>query len=268
VIPKIICLHGFRAGNGKTVIALNLAHWLATMGKPVLVIDADFQAPAIQDVISPRYCKELPGHLLPDYLSEVVSGTADLVAKVSSGKTFHCLISAYPGKVDFDLLGRVYAGYRKGMRTILSLLKTAISDLARVNRYEYVLLDSTPGAAVTSLMNLMYLADIVVQIVRAGALEHLQTSAYMTSRLRNLQEISKKRGKEFQYYLLINEIVKSETNKQLIEKYHLSEEPVLASIPFYPELRLGMDPVIKSAEDPTHPFSQAMEGIARKEPFG
>jgi len=46
-MPKIISLHSFRGGTGKSNMTANLASVIASQGKRVGIIDTDIQSPGI-----------------------------------------------------------------------------------------------------------------------------------------------------------------------------------------------------------------------------
>ena len=46
-MAKIISIHSFRGGTGKSTITSNIAYLLAAKGKRVGVIDTDIQSPGI-----------------------------------------------------------------------------------------------------------------------------------------------------------------------------------------------------------------------------
>jgi MinD-like ATPase involved in chromosome partitioning or flagellar assembly len=50
--PKIILIHSFKGGTGKTLTSINLANLLSNQGKRVLLIESDFTMPAFHGIFS------------------------------------------------------------------------------------------------------------------------------------------------------------------------------------------------------------------------
>ena len=46
-MSKIIAVHSYKGGTGKTLLSVNLAATFAKMGKKVCVFDLDFRAPSL-----------------------------------------------------------------------------------------------------------------------------------------------------------------------------------------------------------------------------
>src|SRR5574337_603970 len=65
-MPKIISIHSFRGGTGKSNMSANVSALLAAEGKRVAVVDTDVQSPGIHVLLGASQDK-LP-HTLNDYL--------------------------------------------------------------------------------------------------------------------------------------------------------------------------------------------------------
>ncbi|MCX6644506.1 MAG: P-loop NTPase, partial [Candidatus Bathyarchaeota archaeon] len=46
-MSKIIAVHSYKGGTGKTLLSVNLAATLAKNGKKVCIFDLDFRAPSL-----------------------------------------------------------------------------------------------------------------------------------------------------------------------------------------------------------------------------
>ena len=46
-MSKIIAVHSYKGGTGKTLLSVNLAATFAKLGKKVCVFDLDFRAPSL-----------------------------------------------------------------------------------------------------------------------------------------------------------------------------------------------------------------------------
>lgn len=91
-MAKIISVHSFRGGTGKSNATANLAAILALLGKRIGVVDTDIQSPGIHILFS--LDEQRPAFVLNDYLwgrcdieetARDVTGTLNAGAR---GRTF------------------------------------------------------------------------------------------------------------------------------------------------------------------------------------
>ena len=153
--PKMIVISSANAGDGKTFTAVNLAGVLSLTGDAkVLLIDADFRRSAIRKQLG---LAEGPG------LSEVVLGNCVFEEAVVQAEQFPNLHVLANGKLEnmnpSELLDSHY--WR------------ALCQTAR-KRYQYVILDSPPVAAVADYDLIQMAAEGMVLVVRP---EHTNRSA-------------------------------------------------------------------------------------------
>jgi MinD-like ATPase involved in chromosome partitioning or flagellar assembly len=64
---KIIAVHSYKGGTGKTSLSVNLAATYARMGKKVCLMDLDFRAPSLHAIFK----KQNLNYWLNDYLNGV-----------------------------------------------------------------------------------------------------------------------------------------------------------------------------------------------------
>jgi chromosome partitioning protein len=64
-LGKIIAVHSYKGGTGKTLLSLNLAATLAKRGKKVCLLDLDFRAPSLSIILK----IEKAEYWLNDYLN-------------------------------------------------------------------------------------------------------------------------------------------------------------------------------------------------------
>ncbi|HLH42999.1 MAG TPA: CpsD/CapB family tyrosine-protein kinase [Bryobacteraceae bacterium] len=153
--PKMIVVSSANPGDGKTFTAINLAGVLSLKGDAkVLLLDADFRRSAIHKQLG---LAEGPG------LSEALLGHCALEQAVVQAEQFPNLHVLVNGKLEnmnpSELLDSPY--WR------------ALCQAAR-KRYQYVILDSPPVAAVADYELIQMAADGTVLVVRP---EHTNRSA-------------------------------------------------------------------------------------------
>ena len=69
-MSKIIAIHSYKGGTGKTLLSINSAATLAKRGKKVCLFDLDFRAPSLATILKVGN----PEHWMNDYLN----GTCDI----------------------------------------------------------------------------------------------------------------------------------------------------------------------------------------------
>ncbi|HHH76737.1 MAG TPA: polysaccharide biosynthesis tyrosine autokinase, partial [Phycisphaerae bacterium] len=135
--------------DGRTTVSVNLAATMASGGKKVLLIDANFRQPSIQGLF--KRCPQggLSGALVGD------GNWQDLVCEVERG--LYVMASGPMPHNPSELL------HSEQMTQLLSEMKSM---------YDYVILDAPPVLVVSDASVLATLADGVILAVRAGNNSH------------------------------------------------------------------------------------------------
>ena len=84
-MTKIISVHSFRGGTGKSNSSANIAANLAASGKRVAVVDTDVQSPGIHVLFG--FGEDMPGKMLNDYLyggCPIVEAAHDVTSVVAN----------------------------------------------------------------------------------------------------------------------------------------------------------------------------------------
>ncbi len=158
-MAKIVAVHSFRGGTGKSNTTANLACLLAQKGHRVGIIDTDIQSPGIHVLFSldPNDCP----CALNDYLwgrceisqtAYEVTPTAD---PASSGKLFLIPSSIRTG----DIARVIHYGYD------VNLLKEGCQRLIRELPLDYLFIDTHPGLNEETLLSIA-IADMLLIILR------------------------------------------------------------------------------------------------------
>lgn len=168
-MSKIISVHSFRGGTGKTNTSANLAALLAMSGKRVGIIDTDIASPGIHVLFG---LKETDmGHSLNDYLwgkcdikDTAHDVTANLGAEVS-GKVY-----LIPSSLDSAEIARVL---REGYD--VSLLNDGCQDLIEDLDLDVLMIDTHPGINEETLLSIA-ISDVLVIILRPDQQDYQGTS--------------------------------------------------------------------------------------------
>jgi MinD-like ATPase involved in chromosome partitioning or flagellar assembly len=138
-MAKIISIHSFRGGTGKSNLAANLTALMAADGKRVGVIDTDIQSPGIHNLFD--LSGEHISHTLNDFLwgtcsiDQVAADVTPRLATPVEGQIF-----LIPSSIKSGEIARIL---REGCdaRLLTSALRKAISEL----KLDTLIIDTHPG---------------------------------------------------------------------------------------------------------------------------
>ena len=252
---KIIALHSYKGGTGKTLLSVNLASIYVKKGKDLCLLDLDVRAASLHAMFKTNNSE----YWLNDYLNGVCEIDKVLVDVTQehgrSGKFFVGLanpateaireMSAKDRKWEMRALGR-----------LLSLKTSLLNDID----LDYVILDTSPGLQYSSI-NAIVSADIVLVVTSLDASD-IKGTQRMTGELYNLFE--KKTG------ILMNKvlagILSSKKEKKKFHKHFNSVHnlPILEAIPCFCDVLRAGGTYIFSEEKPEHPFTKTLDKLATK----
>jgi MinD-like ATPase involved in chromosome partitioning or flagellar assembly len=172
-MPKIISLHAFRGGTGKTHLTANLAALLALEGARVGLVDADLPSPA-QHILF-RLDENQPRFTLNHYLAgecslseTAVEVTSQLGAAVKRGQVFLFPSNGRPRAIAQIL--------RNGHD--VSLLNDLAQRAVREFNLDYLLIDTVPGPGTDTLLSLA-IADTVGAVLRLDQQDYQGTAVML-----------------------------------------------------------------------------------------
>ncbi len=158
-MSKVISVHSFRGGTGKSNTTANLAALFAMQGKRVGVVDTDIASPGIHVLFG--LAEDKMAHSLNDYLwgkCDIQQTAHDVTANLGSsipGCVFLVPSSIKPGEI-----ARVLReGYDVG------LLNDGFRDLIRTLKLDVLMIDTHPGLNEETLLSIA-ISDILLIIMR------------------------------------------------------------------------------------------------------
>ncbi len=167
-MSRVISVHSFRGGTGKSNTTANLATHLALQGLRVGVVDTDIQSPGIHVLFGVE--EEEIVHSLNDYLwgkCEIAQAAQDVTARLHSpipGKIFLVPSSIKPGEI-----ARVLReGYDVG------LLNDGFQRLKQDLRLDALLIDTHPGLNEETLLSIA-ISDVLVIVLRPDCQDYQGT---------------------------------------------------------------------------------------------
>ncbi len=252
---KIIAVHSYKGGTGKTSLSVNLAAIYARMGKKVCLMDLDFRAPSLHAIFK----KQNLDYWLNDYLNGICEIDKVLVDATNDhgngGKLFVALANPSTEAIR-DMTAKDRKWEMKALGRLLSLRSSLLNDLD----LDYIICDTSPGLQYSSI-NAIVTADVVLVVTSLDASD-INGSQRMTSELYDLFE--KKTG------ILVNKVIaeylSSEKEQKKFNKYikNIHTLPVLATIPCFCEVLRAAGDFIFTEERPDHPFTETLEELAAK----
>lgn len=168
-MSKIISIHSFRGGTGKSNTSANIVAVLAAQGKRVGVVDTDIQSPGIHVLFGLE--EDQMGHTLNDYLWGKC-GIADAAHNVTSA-----LGGSVPGQV-FLVPSSVKAGeiariLREGYD--IGLLKEGFLELISALELDVLVIDTHPGLNEETLLSVA-ISDGLAIIMRPDQQDYQGTA--------------------------------------------------------------------------------------------
>jgi MinD-like ATPase involved in chromosome partitioning or flagellar assembly len=251
---KIIAIHSYKGGTGKTSLSVNLAATYARRGKKVCLMDLDFRAPSLHAIFK----RQDLDYWLNDYLNGVCEIDKVLVeAKGHSngGKLMIALANPTTQAIR-DMTAKDRKWEMKALGRLLSLRTSIINDAG----FDYIIFDTSPGLQYSSI-NAIVTADVVLVVTSLDASD-INGSQRMTTELYDLFE--KKTG------ILVNKVIaeylSSEEEQKKFSKHikTIHSLPVLATIPCFCEVLRAAGNFIFTEERPDHPFTETIEDLATK----
>ncbi len=243
-MSRIISVHAFKGGSGKTTITANLAARLAAGGSRVGIIDADFRAPGMRVLLglpAPRPQRTLNHYLWHEAELEEVIYPAPM-----DNLPGQIILIPASGTLE-DIRRMSKEGYDTG------LLHNGIKALTTQERLDFLLVDTQPGVEENTL--LMAVSSDLLLITACPDYQDLNGTRLLMQAIYRLAEP--------QIALLVNKTSPTSQPERLrkIAREHLDLD-ILSILPL-------ADAIIEKAgrslfvlEHPDHPWSQAIDDLA------
>lgn len=168
-MPKIISIHSFRGGTGKSNTTANIASLLAMEGNRVGIVDTDIQSPGIHVLFNLDESEVT--NSLNDYLwgkCGIKDAAHDVTGRTDAniqGQIFLIPSSIKPGEI-----ARVLReGYDVG------LLNDGFRDLVKELELDYLVIDTHPGLNEETLLSIA-ISDALVIIMRPDQQDYQGTA--------------------------------------------------------------------------------------------
>jgi MinD-like ATPase involved in chromosome partitioning or flagellar assembly len=252
-MSKIIAVHSYKGGTGKTLLSVNLAATFAKSGKKVALFDLDFRAPSLFAILK----VENSEFWFNDYLnntSEIDQTLIDLSSRLNGNGKFFASLANPATEAIRDMSSKDRKWEMRALGRLLSLRESLLRD----QNFDYLIFDTSPGLQYSSI-NAIVAADFVV-VATTGDRSDVDGTKRMLKELYNLFE--KKTG------LVLNKVIdpsatakKTEISAKVKTTY---EVPMLGLVPCFCEILRAEGNLIFVQDKPDHPFTKLLGEMARK----
>lgn len=252
-MPKIVSVHSFRGGTGKSNITANVATLVARQGKRVGVIDTDIQSPGIHVLFGLDEGKV--DRCLNDYLwgkcaVEEAAYEVGAALKTEEGEAAVLGGGIYliPSSLKAGEIARVLReGYDVG------LLNDGFRELTERLSLDFLFIDTHPGLNEETLLSIA-ISDVLVILLRPDQQDYQGTGVTV--------DVARKLDVP-RMYLAINKVLSSFAADEVKQKVEDTYGCEVAAV-----LPLSEDVVRLASSDlfclryPDHPFTQGLIAIA------
>lgn len=251
-MSKIVSVHSFRGGTGKSNLTANLSATIALRGYRVGVIDTDIQSPGIHVLFG--LDEEKMDKSLNDYLwgkcaiEQTAYDVSSILRSAAGGAAAGAGIYLIPSSIKAGEIARILReGYDVGM------LNDGFRDLVERLKLDFLLIDTHPGLNEETLLSIA-ISDALIIILRPDQQDY-QGTAVTVDVARRL-EVPK-------MMLVVNKVLSSfdpDAVRQEVQKSYGTT--VAAVLPLTEDLiRIGSREVF-CLHYPDHPWTQRVREIA------
>jgi MinD-like ATPase involved in chromosome partitioning or flagellar assembly len=246
---KVVSVHSFRGGTGKSNTTANLAAVIARQGQRVGIVDTDIQSPGIHVLFG--FDESKMSLSLNDYLwgrCSVEETAYDVTSTLKNTGTERSAIYLIPSSLKAGEIARVLReGYDVG------LLNDGFQELIHRLDLDYLFIDTHPGLNEETLLSIT-ISDILLLIMRPDR-QDFQGTAVTVDIARRL-EVPK-------MLIMVNKALSSFDFPSLKTEVESTYGATVAAIlPLTEEMiQLGSSDIF-CIRFPEHPLTQILESVA------
>jgi MinD-like ATPase involved in chromosome partitioning or flagellar assembly len=252
-MSKIISIHSFRGGTGKSNITANVATIAARQGQRVGIIDTDIQSPGIHVLFG--LDEKRIDRVLNDYLwgrCAVEETAYDVGAILEMGEGQVAVMSGGIHLIPSSLkAGEIARVLRKGYD--VGVLSNGFQELLRRLDLDYLFIDTHPGLNEETLLSIA-ISDVLIVILRPDQQDYQGTA--VTVDVATKLEIP-------EMFLVVNKALSSldfgDVAKKVEEAYGCE---VAAVLPLSEDMVRLASGGIFCLRHPAHPLTQGLIAIA------
>jgi len=247
-MPKVISIHSYRGGTGKSNVTANLATTVAQQGNRVAVIDTDLPSPGIHNL----FCLEpaIAPKTLNNYLwgevpiTDAAYDVSPNVGIQGDGKLF-----LVPSSVNPDHIARILKdGYD------VRLMNDGFRSLGKALQLDYLFIDTHPGLSKSTFLSIA-ISHVLMLILRPDKQDYQGTAVTMdVARQLNVKKM----------LMIINKAHSHLSRDALQQKVEeIYREPVAGVFPLSEDMAQLASEGVFSSRFPEHAISQEFRQVAK-----
>jgi septum site-determining protein MinD len=246
-VGKIVAIHSYKGGTGKTLLSVNLAATFAKRGKKVCLFDLDFRAPSLATLLQ----VEKADHWLNDYLNgtcEIDKVLIDLSNRIHNGGTLLVGLANPSTEAIRDMSAKDRKWEMRALGRLLALRNSLLEHQA----IDYLIFDTSPGLQYSSI-NAIVSSDLVIVATTFDRSDVDGTKRM----LKELYELFEKKTE-----LVLNKVLETSarSGKDLQAKVKdIYEVPLLGVVPCFCDILKAEGNTIFAEEKPDHPFTKILD---------
>jgi MinD-like ATPase involved in chromosome partitioning or flagellar assembly len=252
-MPRVVAVHSFRGGTGKSHLTANLAATLALAGRRVGIVDLDIQSPGIHVLFGfdgQQRDRSLNAYLwdqcaIQDAAYDV---SAALQLERGAGATPRGSIYLVPSSIKAGEIARVL---REGYD--VELLQAGVQTLLTELSLDYLLLDTHPGLNEETLLCLA-ISDVTLVVLRPDRQDYQGTAVTV--------EVARKLDIP-QLLLVVNMVLPTvdfDALRQEVEQAY--DTPVAGLLPLSEDVARLASGGIFCLRSPDHPWTRTIQAVA------
>jgi MinD-like ATPase involved in chromosome partitioning or flagellar assembly len=247
---KIVAVHSFRGGTGKSNVSANIAWLAAERGARVAVLDTDLQSPGVHIVLGvdvERIVRTLSDFVLRrcDISEAAYDVTVELGLEGTRGR-----LMLLPSSMKLEMISQIIAsGYD------VTRLNDELTTLMQELDLDLLVIDTHPGLNQETMLTAA-IADVLLVLLRPDNQDYQGTAVVL--------EVAK-RLRVPALFLLANKVVRDTDREGLIAKIEKAyEHPVIGVLPLSEDVARAGSSAVFAREDPTHPFAKELVSITER----
>jgi len=248
-MPKVVAIHSYRGGTGKSSFTANIATAIAAQGKRVGVVDIDLPSPGIHNIFNLEV--ENLKNTLNAYLwgncsiEQTAYDVTNNIGLRGEGRVFLVPSSTRPD----DIARIIKEGYK------VSLLHDGFRKLVKTLNLDYLFIDTHPGLSKDTFLSIA-ISHFVILILRPDKQDY-QGTAVTVDVARRL--------KVRKMVLAVNKALTTISFKNLREKIEqVYDLPVAGIFPLSVDMAKLASEGVFILSNPDHPISEEFKKVAQQ----
>lgn len=255
-MARILSLHSYRGGTGKSNLTANLAAALAMRGKRVAILDTDIASPGVH-VLFGLEAEQL-GLTLNDYLwgrCAIAEAAMDVGRRLRDPSGGAALVGAgslhlVPGSMRAADIARIV---REGYD--IERMNAGLRDLAEALQLDWLVVDTHPGLNEATLLCIA-VSDVLLLLLRPDRQDYQGTA--ITLDVARRLEVPR-------LELLVNKVLPQADFSQLSAGIEAAfGAPVAAALPLSEDILRNGSETVLVASMPDHPVSRSIRAVAER----